>query len=277
MRLGAPVYLQQPDPDHWVAAHREKGYRAAYCPVGVEAGPAVIQAYAEAARKADIVIAEVGAWSNLMAADAAEQKKALEYNQQQLALADEIGALCCVNISGSMGARWDGPHADNLTTATFERVVETARAIIDAVKPKRASFTLEPMPWMYPDSPDSYLALLKAIDREQFGVHLDPVNMICSPQRYLASGAFLRECFEKLGPYIKSVHAKDILLADRLTTHLDEMRPGLGELDYRAFLFEMDRLPADTPLMLEHLQKEEEYDLSAAYVRGVAKEAGINL
>jgi sugar phosphate isomerase/epimerase len=277
MRLGAPVYPQQPDPDRWVAALREKGYRAAYCPVGMDAGPAAIQAYAEAARKADLVIAEVGAWSNLMASDPAEQKKALEYNQQQLALADEIGAVCCVNISGSLGERWDGPHVDNLTHAAFERVVETVRTIIDTVKPKRAFYTLEPMPWMYPDSPDSYLALLNAIDRDAFGVHLDPVNMICSPQRYLASGAFLRECFEKLGPYIKSVHAKDILLADRLTTHLDEMRPGLGQLDYRTFLAEMDKLSTDTPLMLEHLQKEEEYDLSAAYVRGVAKEAGIIL
>ena len=57
-------------------------------------------------------------------------------------------------------------------------------------------------------------------------VHLDPVNMICSPQRYFNNAAFLRECFAKLGPYIKSCHAKDILLRDTLTVHLDEMRPG---------------------------------------------------
>jgi hypothetical protein len=31
-----------------------------------------------------------------------------------LALADEIGSLCCVNISGSRGSQWDGPHPDNL-------------------------------------------------------------------------------------------------------------------------------------------------------------------
>ena len=102
-------------------------------------------------------------------------------------------------------------------------IVETTRSIIDAVKPKRTYYTLETMPWAYPDSPDSYLALLQAIDRERFAVHLDPVNLICSPQRYYSSGRLIRECFEKLGPHIKSCHAKDILLQTKLTTH-----PGRG-------------------------------------------------
>jgi sugar phosphate isomerase/epimerase len=277
MRLGGPVFLEQQDPASWASAVRAKGYRAAYCPVRADAGSAVIQAYAQAARQAGIVIAEVGAWSNPLSSDDEERKKALLLCQQQLALADEIGAFCCVNIAGSFGPRWDGPHPENLTPAAFDRIVAVVREIIDAVQPGRTYYTLEPMPWIYPDSPDSYLELIRAVDREQFAVHLDPVNMICSPQRYFSNAAFLRECFEKLGPYIKSVHAKDTLLSDRLTTHLDEVRPGLGQLDYRVFLREMDRLPADTPFMLEHLEKEEEYQLSAEYVRSVAEEIGVEL
>ncbi len=277
MRLGGPVFLEQPDPERWVAALRAAGYRAAYCPVSAGAGADAVHSYAEAARWAGIVIAEVGAWSNPLSPDPAERARAVAYCQQQLALADEIGARCCVNIAGSRGSRWDGPHPDNLTQATFDLIVETVRQIIDAVKPRRAYYSLEPMPWMYPDSPDSYLELLRAIDRERFAVHLDPVNMICSPQRYFNNAAFLRECFAKLGPRIRSVHAKDILLSDQLTTHLDEVRPGLGYLDYRAFLREMDKLPADTPLMLEHLQAEEEYRQAAGYIRAVAGEMGIPL
>ncbi len=277
MRLGGPVYLEQADPERWAAAVVSSGYRAAYCPVSAGAGHALIQAFAEAARRADIVIAEVGAWSNPLSLDEAERKKARELCKEQLALADEIGAVCCVNIAGSLGARWDGPHPDNLTQATFDQIVEMVREIIDEVRPSRAFYTLEPMPWMYPDSPDSYLQLIEAVDRERFGVHLDPVNMICSPQRYFGNAAFLQECFEKLGPYIKSCHAKDILLADRLTTHLDEVRPGLGYLDYRVFLHEMQRLPSDTPLMLEHLPKEEDYIQAAHYVRSVAGQEGIDL
>ncbi len=277
MRLGGPVSLQQAEPEQWAAAVVGSGYRAAYCPVGADADRAIIQAYAEAARQADIVIAEVGAWSNPLSPDAAERDKAREHCKRQLALADEIGAVCCVNIAGSLGLRWDGPHPDNLTQATFDQIVEMVREIIDEVQPSRAYYTLEPMPWMYPDSPDSYLRLLKAVDRELFAVHLDPVNMICSPQRYFGNAAFLQECFDKLGPYIKSCHAKDIVLADQLTTHLDEVRPGLGYLDYRVFLQEMQRLPADTPLMLEHLPKEDEYIQAAQYIRSVAAKEGLDL
>ena len=39
------------------------------------------------------------------------------------------------------------------------------------------------MPYLLPDSPDSYLALLEAVDRERFAVHLDPVNMINTPAK----------------------------------------------------------------------------------------------
>jgi hypothetical protein len=55
------------------------------------------------------------------------------------------------------------------------------------------------MPWIFPTSPDSYLELMKAIDRKGFGVHLDPVNMINSPERYINNAAFLEDCFDKLG------------------------------------------------------------------------------
>ena len=130
---------------------------------------------------------------------------------------------------------------------------------------------------MYPDSPDSYLQLLQAIDRSGFAVHLDPVNLICSPQRFYNTPAFSRECFAKLGPHIKSCHAKDIALSGQLTTHLDEVRPGLGGLDYRVFLQELSPLDADTPLMLEHLPNEDEYRQAAAHIRAVAQEIGVSL
>jgi len=262
-------------PDAWIAALRHERYGAAYCPVGTDADAAMIRAYAEAAEQADVVIAEVGAWSNPLSADEATRAAALEKCQMQLALADEIGARCCVNIAGSRGEPWDGPHPANLTPETFDMVVEMVRAIIDAVKPRRTYYTLEPMPWMYPDTADSYLRLLAAIDRSHFGVHVDMVNVINSPQRYFENAALIREWFTKLGPHIKSCHAKDTLLATRLTTHLDEVRPGLGYLDYRTLLRELDKLDPDTPLMIEHLQAEEDYRLSAAYIRSVADQVGL--
>jgi len=130
---------------------------------------------------------------------------------------------------------------------------------------------------MYPDSPDAYLRLIKAIDRKAFAVHLDPVNLVSSPQLYFATGRLIEECFAKLGAHIKSCHAKDILLREYLTLHLDEVRPGQGVLDYPVFLRCLAGLAPDIPLMLEHLPDEEEYRAAAAHIRKIAGQEGIAL
>jgi sugar phosphate isomerase/epimerase len=244
--------------------------------VDENADDATVEAYAAAARDAGIVIAEVGAWSNPLSRDEEQRRAALQLCRDRLALADRIGARCCVNIAGSLGDKWDGPCAEDLTEGTFDLIVEMVRGIIDDVRPERACYTLEMMPWMYPDDADSNLRLIEAVDRPRFGVHLDPVNIVCSPQRYFSNGALIRGCFEKLGPWIKSCHAKDIILRDNLTTHLDECRPGAGALDYAVFLRELSKLDDDAPLMLEHLPRQEDYEAGVAHVRSVAEAEGLS-
>jgi sugar phosphate isomerase/epimerase len=99
--------------------------------------------------------------------------------------------------------------------------------------------------------------------------------MISSPQKYFNNGSFLKECFSKLGPHIKSIHAKDIIILPRLTLHLEECRPGLGTIDYSVFLQESSKLK-DIPFMLEHLSNQEDYKLAADYIRSTGKKAGIS-
>ena len=275
--LGGPIFEKVDSPESWAAAVKSAGYRAAYCPLTPDADDSTVAAYAAAAQKAGIVIAEVGAWSNPLSADPVTRADALEKCKNGLELAERIGARCCVNIAGSRGQKWDGPDPRDLTDETFEMIVQSVRQIIDAVKPTRTCYTLEPMPWMYPDSAESYLRLIQAIDRRAFGVHFDPVNLVCSPQRYFNNGDLICDFVESLGPFIRSCHAKDILLQPNLTTHLDEVRPGLGSLDYYTYLSALNNLSEDIPLMLEHLQEAEEYRLSAEYIRSVAAEARISL
>src|SRR5688500_11947177 len=75
VRLGAPLFGKPDDPESWVAAVKKQGFGAAYCPVQPGVAVDTIKAYENAARKADIVIAEVGAWSNPLSDD---EKKAKE-------------------------------------------------------------------------------------------------------------------------------------------------------------------------------------------------------
>lgn len=271
MRLGAAFTPPIEDPQDLARFYLRQGYSAAVCPGVSLADKEKIRAIRQAFSRQDILIAEVGVWNNMLDADPLKRAANLQANIEKMALAEEIGAACCVNIAGSFNPdSWHGPHPRDLSEEAFELTVQNVRTILDTVKPRHAFYTLESMPWMFPDSPDSYLRLLQAVDRPMFGVHLDPVNMISSPQRFFNNSGFLRECFQKLGPWMVSIHAKDIRLETQLTVHLNEARPGLGSLDYAVLLHELSRLPVDTPLIIEHLP-DEEYPPAQEHILDVAK------
>jgi sugar phosphate isomerase/epimerase len=277
MRLGGKIFEKVDSPEQWVEAHRKLGYRAAYCPLDATADDATVSEYVSAAADGDLVIAEVGAWSNPISRDGSQAERNIAKCIGQLELAERVGARCCVNISGSRGPKWNGPDPANITSETFDIIVRTVQRIVDAVEPRQTCYTLEMLGWSLPDSAESYLKLIEAIDRDGFAVHLDPVNIVNSPRRYYENASLLQQTIRALGPRIRSVHAKDVQLADKHLVHLDECRPGLGALDYTVFLKELDQLQPDLPLMLEHLPSAEEYAAAAEYIRGVAGEAGISL
>lgn len=154
-------------------------------------------------------------------------------------------------------------------------IVDSIREIIDSVKPTRTFYTIETMPWMVPDSPDEYLQLIKDVDRKAFGVHLDFVNMINCPKRYLFCDEFIEECFTKLGPYIKSIHGKDVIMENAYTTIIHETMPGKGIINYRKVALLCESLGPDTTLFVEHLPDFESYRKAAAYVREQAALAGV--
>lgn len=277
IRLGAPIHLKSDDPRELAREHRRLGYSAAYCPKAKVEDTARVKEIEAAFAAENVVIAEVGAWVNMLDPDPEKRRANLRTVASRLALADAVGARCCVDIAGSYHPTvWYGPHPKNLSREFFDATVENCRRVIDEVKPTRTKFTLEIMGWSFPDGPDSYLRLIKAIDRKGFGVHLDVCNGINSPTRFYRSGEFIAECFRVLGPWIVSCHAKDLEWKVELNVHFVEVIPGRGEVDYRAYLRGLAALPNDAPLMLEHLKTAAEYAEGAAYIRKVAAECGID-
>ena len=276
LRLGGPIFEKSDDPEVLARAHRAKGYRAAYCPKLSVADADRIKETERAFARNDVAIAEVGRWVNLLDADPDKRRQNLATVTDGLALADAIGARCCVDIAGSFSSTsWFGPHPDNLTPRFFDAAVENARKIIDAVKPTRTVFTYEMMAWSLPDSPDACLRMIEAVDRKAFAVHLDPCNLINSPERSYRSSDVIRECYAKLGPRIASVHAKDLAWDVEYAVHFREVRIGLGTIDYGVFLAEHAKHAADVPLMLEHLPNEAEYDAARAQVMATGERIGL--
>lgn len=270
MYLGISSSLQHKTPEEWAAKHVALGLKCVNFPVDYLTGRETYLSYKNAANKAGLLIAEVGVWRNTLAANPAERAKWIDYAVNQLKMADEIGAVCCVNVIGTpYGPRWDGGYRQNFSDECFEMAVKMIQEIIDTAKPKHTKFAIESMPWMIPSSPDEYLKLIKAVDRPEFGAHLDVVNMITNPDRYFYNDRFLHECFEKLGDKICSCHLKDVHLKEEYTFQLQECACGSGELDIKLYEQLATATNPHMPMIIEHLTTDEEYIQSVKYVKSI--------
>ena len=58
---------------------------------------------------------------------------------------------------------------------------------------------------------------------------------------------------------------------------LEEVMPGTGIINIREYLRAVDKLPQIVPMLIEHLNSEEEYDIAANHVRECAKAVGVKL
>ncbi|MDR1230117.1 MAG: sugar phosphate isomerase/epimerase [Spirochaetaceae bacterium] len=279
MRLGAPVFIETRDPERFVAEHVRKGYRAAYCPdwINADTDPALCKSFKAALAKHDVLLAEVGIWRNVLSPNPAEARAAFEHSVRRLQTAEELGARCAVNIVGSWnGECWDGPHEGHYREDFFDAAVEAARRVIDAVQPLRTKMTFEIMPCQFIDCAAEYLRFIRAIDRSAAGVHLDPTNSISHPRLLYGNAAFFQNEFALLGDAVLSIHLKDLRQKpDEFTVQLEEVVIGQGTIDYVNLLRLIDRLPPDTPGMLEHLPNESLYDEAATSIRRLADTAGV--
>ena len=281
MRLGAPLFGAIEDENQYISAAKKRGYRAMYCPGYLKdtSQREEISRLRRALEENDIVLSEVGAWCNPVSPDSDEAQRARAWIVERLRLADELRARCCVNILGSVSTdKWYAPAAGNFTDVFLERCVSVYRGIIDEVKPKHTKMAFEVMPFCLLDCADGYLSFLRALDREEAAVHLDLVNLINSPRTLYGHRELFDDAVEKLGKWTVSAHVKDIRLDwEPVNTKLDEVRLGLGEVDMGHMLDSLAKIPGDLPVMLEHLNTQEEYDLAAAHLKDVARLRGYQL
>lgn len=257
MRLGGPIFRNFTDPGPAIERHKELGYSAAYG--NYIADPVQREEFKSAFAEADILMAEMGAYGiNLLDTTPKLREDNITLIQQKLEQAEEMGVLCLVVHGGTVETGgWGAPHPENTSEKSFQSTVEIIQQLLDKVNPQKTKLVLEAC-YALPHNPDTYLRLFEAIDRTQFGVHLDPVNMLTSPERYYNNGDFIRECFAKLGPHVVSCHGKDVIMRKNWPVIIEEENTiGQGNLNYAAYLQELSKLADDVPLMIEHLTEEQ--------------------
>src|SRR5436309_13630712 len=79
VRLGGPIFLKSDDPAELAREHRRLGYSAAYCPAAKVEDADRIRAIRSAFAAERVVIAEVGAWRNMLDPAAQKRRENLRY------------------------------------------------------------------------------------------------------------------------------------------------------------------------------------------------------
>ena len=269
MRLGTSSPLKHDSAEEWAKNQVALGCRAVVFPLSSDDPEEKIKEYVDAAKANDLLIAEVGIWRNAMSLDPKDRKEQRDYCVRQLQLADRIGARCAVNVAGAIGPRWDGHYKENFTDETRREIVKMVQEIIDRAEVTDTYFTLEPMPWMIPTCPEDYVRLIDDVNRDRFAVHMDIINMTNSFDRYYKAESFVDRCAELLGNRIRSCHIKDVHLKEEYTFQLEECAPGKGEYPLRYYVQKMSSLDPDMPVILEHLNTDEDYIKYMNYLKEV--------
>jgi len=294
VKFGGPIFLNEfkgagagedhgvksSDPELLVKKHKEKGYTSAYVPGIDRKDKDLIRATRKAFERENIILAEVGYWENIMDSEEAERKRHRDNMLEALYFADEIGARCAVNIWGSYcHGNGNSKHcAKNYTEDAFADAVDMARYFIDTIKPKTACFAYEIFPFNIVDSVENMVRLVKAVDRDKFGIHFDLVNLIADPRKYFYHADIIDEMVRELGSKIVAAHIKDIKLKEpAISVILEEVPAGQGIINFGALFSALNNLPNDVPALMEHLSGEQEYDAAASYIRAEVKKAGINI
>src|SRR3954454_14040649 len=79
VRLGGPVFLKSEDPRELAREHRRLGYSAAYCPEAKAEDNARVREIETAFAAENVVIAEVGAWRNMLDPDPGKRQSNIDY------------------------------------------------------------------------------------------------------------------------------------------------------------------------------------------------------
>ena len=245
MRLGTSSPLKHDSPEEWAENHVKLGLRCVNFPLNCNDPEDKITAYRDAAKAHGLLIAEVGIWRNALASDSSERRKNMDYCIGQLRLADFLGARCAVNVAGAFGPRWDGHYKENFSAEAWKETVRMVQEIIDT----------------------AYLKLIDMVDRDRFAVHMDIINMTNSAERYFNPEEFIDEVAEMLGDKIRSCHIKDVHLKEEYTFQLEECAPGEGEFPLRYYAQKMSSIDPDMPVILEHLNTDEEYIRYTGYLK----------
>lgn len=210
--------------------------------------------------------------SLLIADREADRRRSVRAVAAGIPMAAALGAETLLIAPGgysSVGPWWY--HPANFSAEARRALLRSVHELASVAEECRVVLALEGYRNSTISSPDVMAWLLSEVRSPALCANLDYVNFI-APSQVSGFGAYLDELVCLFDERIATIHAKDCVIADHLSAHIDEVPPYHGLLDMDTAVRLAKQL--DVPLLLEHL---EEYDDAARYLAEFAVRAATAL
>ena len=165
------------------------------------------------------------------------------------------------------------PHPYNGTQQAKDQLIKSLREVAPVAEGEGIYIGMEGHVLVTLNSAETMREVLAAVDSPRVKCDLDPVNWVTLDTVY-ETGPAIKEMARTLEGFIIGGHSKDVVIEDKLVTHISECPTGLGLLDYDAFLPLIESMDPDFPLLVEHCSTEDLPRISA-YLHGKCGELGI--
>jgi len=230
-----------------------------------------------ALKEFDVVVFEVGGYTNMIHPDTSERQKNLKHLAMCIETADKVGCPMVGTISGSLDpVNFFNVHPDNWTEATWKLLVDAMKQVLRDTSGMKAAIGMEAQVTTNIDGPEAHKRLIDDVGDPRCAVNLDPVNMM-SLATYYHTTELLTDCFDLLGESILGCHAKDTYIwPDKQTVHVQEVAAGRGVMDYETYLVRLSRMKWPRTILPEHVPADQLIE-AAEYIRTVAKKVGVKV
>lgn len=194
-----------------------------------------------------------------------------------LSIAEHIGCLNVVACTGGFG-KGLGPHPRNRSQESWDLLKETCLLIAEeaAQQHLRARVLIELVYTGVIWSPRVLAQFVDEVNSPHVQGHMDIANCLTFDNIY-DHADFIRESFRVIGSCVHSSHIKDVRPIESYFPGLEECFVGEGVLDFRSYLSCLAQMPADFPVLIEHMRAYEDIQRSYQRIVAMADEMGITV
>ncbi len=168
------------------------------------------------------------------------------------------------------------PHPENRSSATFDRLVDSAKRVCKTAESEGIKLVLESGVVCPVYSPQKVRDFFDAVGMSALGYNMDPVNLVGSLDIAYDTTSLINECVDLMADEIVGCDAKDFTIVDALLPHFEEEVIGAPNalLDNVTLLTRLQEVAPSITVTVEHYP-DDKIPAAAAGIRRAAEVAGI--